>query len=401
MDLVVKVTNVAHDGVVLHGLHVVERDHIFVAGGGDEDVRIRDGLVHGDHLVAFHCRLECANGINLGDLDSAALSTERLGTTFAHVAIAKNNGHFAGEHDVGGSHDAVGQGVPATVEVVELALGDRVVDVDGREEQQAHFSHLIQSMHSGGGLFGDAPDGFSFAGEVGRIDVEDGVQQLQHDFVFVVVGGVGRGDFAFLLELDTFVHQKGGIATVIKNEIGLVVAPVQRLESAPPVFFESFALPGEDRDARGRLWRATPDGARGGRMILGGEDVARSPTNFSPQCGECFDEGRGLHGHVQRASDFGTLKRLAAAITFTQCHQSWHFVLGEVDLFSSESEGFSRGAGHFEVVFREQWKAGVEEGRGGRIGGGHVESLGRWFVWKPVHPDFRMKYSRKVSVPQN
>ena len=53
------------------------------------------------------------------------------------------------------------------------------------------------------------------------------------------------------------------------------------------------------------------------------------------------------------------------------------------------------------MVFREQWKAGVEEGRGGRIGGGHVESLGRWFVWKPVHPDFRMKYSRMVSVPQN
>ena len=128
--------------------------------------------------------------------------------------------------------------MPATVEVVELALGDRVVDVDGREEQQAHFSHLVQSVHSGGGLFRDAPDGFCFAGEVGRIHVEDGVQQLQHDFVFVVVGGVGRGDFAFLLELDTFVHQKGGIATVIKNEIGLIVAPVQRLESAPPVFFE-------------------------------------------------------------------------------------------------------------------------------------------------------------------
>ena len=46
---------------------------------------------------------------SIDDLDSAALSTERLGTTFA-VAIAKNSGHFAGEHDVGGSHDAVGQG---------------------------------------------------------------------------------------------------------------------------------------------------------------------------------------------------------------------------------------------------------------------------------------------------
>ena len=72
-----------------------------------------------------------------------------------------------------------------------------------------------------------------------------------------------------------------------------------------------------------------------------------------------------MHSHVEGAGDFGTFKRFAASITFTQCHQSWHFVLGKIDLFSTESEGLSGSAGHFEVLFREEWKAGVEEGRGG------------------------------------
>ena len=153
VDLVVEVADVAHDGVVLHGLHVIERDHILISSGCDEDVCIGNGFVHGDHLVAFHCGLEGTNGVDLGDFDSAALSTERLSTAFAHVAVAKNDGHFAGEHHVGGPHDAVGQGVSAAVQVVELALRNRVVDVDGREEQQTHFGHLVQAVHPSRGFF--------------------------------------------------------------------------------------------------------------------------------------------------------------------------------------------------------------------------------------------------------
>jgi hypothetical protein len=36
-----------------------------------------------------------------------------------------------------GAHDAIRQGVPAAVHVVELGLGHRVVNVDGREQQGA------------------------------------------------------------------------------------------------------------------------------------------------------------------------------------------------------------------------------------------------------------------------
>src|SRR3712207_8305663 len=39
---------------------------------------------------------------------------------------------------------------------VELALGDAVVDVDGREQQLARLLHLIEAVDAGGRLFADA-----------------------------------------------------------------------------------------------------------------------------------------------------------------------------------------------------------------------------------------------------
>jgi hypothetical protein len=40
LDLAVEVADVADDGAVLHVPHVVDRDHVDVAGGGDKDVAL-------------------------------------------------------------------------------------------------------------------------------------------------------------------------------------------------------------------------------------------------------------------------------------------------------------------------------------------------------------------------
>jgi len=42
--------------------------------------------------------------------------------------------------------------VPAAVKVVELRLGDRVVDVDGREDELAGLGELVEAEDAGGGL---------------------------------------------------------------------------------------------------------------------------------------------------------------------------------------------------------------------------------------------------------
>jgi hypothetical protein len=54
---------------------------------------------------------------------------------------SRHHGDLAGDHHVGGALDAVHQRFAAAVEVVELALGDRVVDVDGAEQQRALGRH--------------------------------------------------------------------------------------------------------------------------------------------------------------------------------------------------------------------------------------------------------------------
>src|SRR6185312_4995931 len=69
VDLVVEVPDVAHNGLVLHLLHVGGHDDARPAGGGDEDIALADdGLEAGD-LVAVHGGLQGADRVDLGDDD--------------------------------------------------------------------------------------------------------------------------------------------------------------------------------------------------------------------------------------------------------------------------------------------------------------------------------------------
>ena len=158
LDFVVEVADVADDGLILHPLHVFVRDDVEIAGGGDEDVGLVGGIIHGDDAVAFHRGLQRADRIDLGDPDLGRQRAQRLGGALADVAIAGDHGDLAGDHHVGGALDAVDQRLAAAVEIVELGFGDRVVDVDGREGELAVLGHLIEALDAGGGLLGDALD---------------------------------------------------------------------------------------------------------------------------------------------------------------------------------------------------------------------------------------------------
>merc|ERR1719215_2532607 len=54
VDLVVKMANVADNGVVLHFLHVLQLDDVVIACGGGEDVDLANDRLHGDHLESIH-----------------------------------------------------------------------------------------------------------------------------------------------------------------------------------------------------------------------------------------------------------------------------------------------------------------------------------------------------------
>jgi hypothetical protein len=228
----------------------------------------------------------------------------RLGRALAHVAIAGDDGDLAGDHHVGGALDAVDQRFAAAVQVVELRLGDGVVDVDRREGQLAFLVHLVQAVHAGGGFFGHALD-FRQALRVPlRIDGQAALDRVEQADFFFRTRLVQHRDV--LLGTHAQVQQQGRVAAVVEDHVGvLAVRPFEDAVGVFPVLVQGFALDGEHRGA--------DRGDGGGGVVLGRVDVARGPAHLRAEGFQRADQHGGLDGHVQRTGDARALQRLAAA----------------------------------------------------------------------------------------
>ena len=225
----------------------------------------------------------------------------------------------------------------AAVEIVEFAFGDAVVDVDGGEEKRAGFVHVVETVNAGGGLFGDALHfGGDFVPALGVLLVALG-EQLQDFLELFVVGGIGRGDFAGVFVFVALVDEERGVAAVIDDLVGALGATeIEGAFGTPPIFFEVFALPGEDGNALGILGRAFgSDNDRGGGVVLGAEDIAGAPADVGAEGVEGFDQYGRLNGHVQRAHDAEAFEGLFGGVFIADGHQAGHFLLGEHDLLAA------------------------------------------------------------------
>ncbi|SGB24183.1 Uncharacterised protein [Mycobacterium tuberculosis] len=174
VDLVVEVADISQDRVVLHRLNVLEHDDVFVAGRGYDDVGVPDGLLDGDHVEALHHGLQRVDRVDLGDGDPRSLALHRLRTALTDVAVAADEDLLTADQRVGAAVDAVDQGVPSAVLVVEFGLGHRVVDVDRREGQIPGRGELVEPQHAGGGLLGDALDRLGYLGPLVLVGLEAG-----------------------------------------------------------------------------------------------------------------------------------------------------------------------------------------------------------------------------------
>jgi hypothetical protein len=232
--------------------------------------------------------------------------------------------------------ETVDQRVTAAVLVVELALGDRVVDVDRREEQRALTEAVVQPQHAGGRLLGDALDVLGDVGPVLGLGLDGAGQDAQHLLELLVVGAVLRRHDAGLLELDAQVQQHRDVAAVVQEHVGAALGEVEDLLGLVPVLGERFALPREDGGALGVLDGAVAahDDGSGG-VVLGREDVARGPADIGTERRERLDEDGRLDRHVQRSGDAGSGERLARSEALTHGHEARHLVLGEVDLLAT------------------------------------------------------------------
>lgn len=255
VDFDVEVTDVADDGVLGHLLEVAADEDVTAAGGGDEDLALGGGLVHGGDLVAGDGGLESVDGVDLSDDNAGSHAAESIGTALADITVTSNDGDLAGNHDIGGTLDAVDERLTAAVQVVELGLCDGVVDVDGGDEEAVLLvlEHAVEVVDTGGGLLGHT------------------VAVLEHLGVLLVDEG-------------------SQVTAVVKDDVEtlVILEGSELLLQAPVVLLLGLALPGEDGDTGG--------GNGSGGVVLGGEDVARGPGELSTEGLEGLDEDGGLDG---------------------------------------------------------------------------------------------------------
>lgn len=142
------------------------------------------------------------------------VQNERETYALSNVSVAGDDGDLSSEHDVGRTLDAVDERLAAAVEVVELALGDGVVDVDSGDLEAAGLHELVEVVDTGGGLLGDSRD----AGEELGVAVVD---------------------------------ERGEVSAVVEDDVERLAVreALDGLVHAPDGLLLSLALPGEDGDA--------------------------------------------------------------------------------------------------------------------------------------------------------
>ena len=273
------------------------------------------------------CRAQI--GIDLGHQHAAAGLAQRGGRALADVAVAGDHRHLAGHHHVGAAADAVDQRFAAAVEVVELRLGDAVVDVDGGPQQRALLLHLVEPVHARGGLLGHALDRLAELGEPAlRLLLQHLLDEREQDLLFLGAGRVQELHVAGL-GAHAQVHEQRGVAAVVEDHVRhAAVAPLEQAQRVVPVVLQALALDGEHGRAAG--------GDRGRGVVLGRVDVAGDPAHVGAERLQGLDQHRGLDGHVQRAGDARALQRLRLAELLARRHQAGHLGLGDGDFLAAE-----------------------------------------------------------------
>jgi hypothetical protein len=309
INFVIEVTNVSDDSVVLHLVHVFSHEDTLVTSGSDEDIAEAEKISQRQDGETFHAGLKGTDGVNLGNVNDATVGTHGGGATLTDISVSADNGLLSGKHDISGTHDTIGKRVLASVQVVELGLGHRVVDIDSSEKKSSGLLHEVKTVDTSGGLLRDSSaSGGNLVPLVGLSSSEDTLEDSENDLEFSVVGGGGVGQGSVLKEnilgLLTLVDDEGHVTTIVDDEIGtvtlaIIVLPGEGVQSALPVFLEGLSLPCKNS---GRF----VTGNSGGGVVLSGEDIARAPTEISSKFLKSLNKDGSLDGHVERSRDTGS-----------------------------------------------------------------------------------------------
>ena len=260
---------------------------------------------------------------------------------------ARDHRDLAGHHDVGTAADAVDQALAAAVEVVELRLGDAVVDVDRGEEELALLLHDVEAMDARRRLLGHALDGLADAAVPAMVLGEARLDGFEEN-LFLLIGRALEEGHVAAFGADAEVDQQRGVAAVIEDHVRCAaIGPFEDAVGVVPIVREALALDGEHRRAGGR------DG--GGGVVLRRIDVARGPAHVGAERLQRLDQHAGLDGHVQRAGDPRALERLARPVLGPRRHQAGHLGLGDGEFLAAPLGELE--IGDDEIVVGGGWHA--------------------------------------------
>jgi hypothetical protein len=338
INFVIEVTNVSNDGVVLHLRHVCVHKNSLVSGSGDEDISIAEDILKRTDSESFHAGLKGADGVDLSDENNATVGAHGGSASLTDITVSTNDGFLSGKHNIGGTHDTIGKRVLASVKVVEFGLGHGIVNIDGSEEKRSSLLHDVKTVDTGGGLLRNS---LTARGDlvplVGLTAFQKTLEDGKNNLEFGVISG-GRIRKSSVLEekilgLLSLVDNKGHVTTVIDDKVGsltlaIILLPCKRVQGAFPVFLKGFSLPCENSSG----FVASDSGSG---VVLGGEDVARAPTEVGTKILKSFDKNSSLDGHVKRSRNTGVLERLGRSVLNTASHKSRHLNLSEFNILAT------------------------------------------------------------------
>mmetsp|Transcript_12528 Transcript_12528/g.18918 ORF Transcript_12528/g.18918 Transcript_12528/m.18918 type:complete len:386 (+) Transcript_12528:525-1682(+) len=336
INLIVKVTNVSNNSVVLHLGHVGSHNDILVTSGCDEDVSETDDSAQVNNRESFHGSLKSTDRINFGHIDNSTSSLKSLSASLSNITVSADNASLSGNHDISSTHKSIRERVLATVKVVKLTLCDRVIDVDGGEKKLVLLGHNVKSVDTSGGLLRNTNHTSSNLLPLGGVLREFTADNVQNAFEFRVLGRVRIGeasiDSVLLLVLNSLVDEESDISSIVDNEVGsislVILRPGDSIQSALPVLLQGLTLPGKNG---GRVIASDS----GSSVILGGEDVARAPSDIGTESLQGLNKDCSLDGHVKRASNTSTLKQGRGEL-LTASHQTRHFALSDLNFLATE-----------------------------------------------------------------
>ena len=78
LDFIVKMADVANNGLIFHLFHVIDTDDIDITGSSDKDVTFFAGVFHGYYFKTFHGSLQCTDRIDLCNQHPGSVGTHRM-----------------------------------------------------------------------------------------------------------------------------------------------------------------------------------------------------------------------------------------------------------------------------------------------------------------------------------